>query len=122
MSDASILAEVKRRLLKSAAKKAGMEAICKRVEKNLCAACGGVFGKLTKHQKTNRACEMGIGPFDWRNVELVIGDAIKAGELHVTNGYVWVPGPAPVFGEPPPEKKRKKKEKPPDPRQLELVR
>ncbi len=122
MSDAAILAEVKRRLQRSAAKKAGMEAICKRVEKNLCAVCGAVFGRLAKHQKTDPDCQKGVGPHDWRDVERVIAAAIKSGELHVTNGYVWVPGPAPVFGEPPPEKKRKKKEKPPDPRQLELVR
>ncbi len=122
MSDAAILAEVKRRLLKSAAKKAGVEALIHGVEKRLCPKCGGIFKSLPKHEKADPNCKKTAGWFDWRDVERVIAAAIKSGELHVTNGYVWVPGPAPVFGEPPPEKKRKKKEKPPDPRQLELVR
>ena len=116
--DAAILAEVKRRLNGYASKKATVKMVCIRVEKNLCPVCGIICSKMQRHLKAEHDGRA-VGPYDLRDVERVVGAAIKAGELHVTDGYVWVPGPPPAFGS---EVKgaRKKKAAPEDKRQVGL--
>lgn len=118
MPDEAILAEVKRRLLGYAAKKASVEMVCNRVEKNLCPVCGAIASKMQRHLKAEHDGKQ-TGPYDYRTVEAVVTAAIKSGALHVTDGFVWVPAPPPAWGS---EVKsgRKKKPEPVDPRQAGL--
>lgn len=114
--DEAILAEVKRRLFGYAAKKATVEMVCNRVEKNLCPVCGAIVSKMQRHLKAEHDGKQ-TGPYDFRTVEEVVAAAIKSGALHVTDGYVWVPAPPPVWGSEVKATGRKKKAPTPDPHQ-----
>lgn len=85
MTDAELLKAIKAKLVRRARKRAKLESLF------------DAFRNEINHR-----------------IERVVSEAVKAGELHVSNKEFFVPDVAPVWGTPKPAKKARKKKPPVD--------